>query len=131
MTHRLSVFTPFIVALCCVAFAHAQEVVRKEAPPEIKILVGDIVKAVNGTADDFETFAQARFAPELLKKHSPAERAVLHKRLADTFGQIGINGIRREGPDAPLLMQIKGSKSEGQISVELDLNNPPKILAFE
>src|SRR5918994_7467293 len=101
MTHRLSVFTPFIAVLCCVAFAHAQEVVRKEAPPEIKLLVGEVVQAINGTADDFEKFAQQRFAPELLKKHSAADRAALHKRLSDVFGEVGINGIRREGPDAP------------------------------
>jgi hypothetical protein len=118
-------------ALLAAAPAHAQEVVRKEAPPEIKQLVGAIVQAVNGSADEFESFAQKHFAPELLKKHSAAERASLHGRLSSTFGQIGINGIRREGPDAPLLMQVKGSKSEGQISVELDLSTPPKIVAFE
>lgn len=131
MTTRFPVFTPFIVVLCCAAFAQAQEVVRKEPPPEIKVLVGDIVQAINGGADDFETFAQQRFAPELLQKHTAAERAALHQRLSAAFGKIGINGIRREGPDAPLLMQVKGAKSSGEISVELDAGNPPKIVAFD
>ena len=131
MTNRLPVFTPFIVVLCCVAFAQAQEVVRKEAPPEIKVLIGDVVQAINGTAADFEKFAQQRFTPELLQKHSAAERAALHQRIADSFGKVGINGVRREGPDAPLLLQIKGAKSDGQISMEIDLGNPPKIVAFD
>jgi D-alanyl-D-alanine carboxypeptidase len=131
MTNRLTVFAPFLVVLCCVALAQAQEVVRKQAPPEIKILIGDIVKAINGTADDFERFAQQRFTPELLQKHTAAERAALHGRLSSTFGQVGINGVRREGPDAPLLMMIKGAKSDGEISVEIDDGNPPKIVAFD
>lgn len=131
MRQRIYVFTPFIAMLLCVAFAQAQEVIRKEAPPEIKIMVGDIVKAINGTADDFEKFAQQYFAPELLKKQTASQRAALHKNLSDHFGQIGINGIRREGPDAPLLMMVKGSKAEGQITVEIDSSLPPKILSFE
>jgi CubicO group peptidase (beta-lactamase class C family) len=131
MTSRLSGFTPFVVVLACVAFAQAQEVVRKEAPPEIKVLVGDVVKAINGTTADFEQFAQQRFAPELLKKQTAADRAALHQRLSNAFGQIGINGVRREGPDAPLLLMIKGSKSDGEISIEIDGRTPPKIVAFD
>lgn len=126
------VFTPFLVVLFCVAFAQAQEVIRKEAPPEIKILVGDVVAAVNGSSADFEAFAQKYFAPDLLKKQSAADRVTLHSQLSAKFGKIGINGIRREGMDAPLLMQVKGDKSEGEIVVEIDeTSNPPKILDFE
>jgi D-alanyl-D-alanine carboxypeptidase len=131
MTNRFYVFTPFLVVLCCVAIAQAQEVVRKEAPPEIKILVGDVVQAVNGSAADFEAFAQKHFAAELLKKQSAADRATLHAHLSSKFGKIGINGIRREGPDAPLLMQVKGDKSTGEIIVEIDESTtPPKIVDF-
>jgi D-alanyl-D-alanine carboxypeptidase len=131
MTNRFFVFTPFIVVLFCVAFAQAQEVVRKEAPPQIKVLVGDIVQAVNGSAADFEAFAQKYFAPELLQKASAAERASLHAQLSSKFGKIGINGIRREGPDAPLLMQVKGDKSTGEIVVDIDESGTtPKILEF-
>ena len=131
MANRMFVFTPFLIVLFCVAFAQAQEIVRKEAPPEIKIMVGDIVAAVNGSSSDFEAFAQKYFAPELLKKQSTAERAALHSSLAAKFGKIGINGIRREGMDAPLLMMVKGDKSEGELVVEIDESNmPPKILGF-
>jgi D-alanyl-D-alanine carboxypeptidase len=130
MRNRLYVFTPFIIVLFCVAFAQAQEVIRKEPPPQIKELVGSIVQAVNGSSTDFEAFAQKYFAPELLKKHSAADRAALHGKLSATFGKIGINGIKREGPDGPLMMQVKGDKSSGEILVAIDSSDPPKILEF-
>ena len=131
MSNRMFVFTPFLVVLFCVALAQAQEIIRKEPPPEIKVLVGDIVQAVNGSAADFESFAQKYFAPELLKKHSAADRAALHAQLSAKFGKIGINGIRREGMDAPLLMMVKGDKTEGELVVEIDESTKPlKILDF-
>ena len=119
-------------ALLIAAPLHAQEVVKKEAPPQIKELVGAVVQAVNGSAADFESFAQMYFAPELLKKHSAADRAALHGKLSSTFGKIGINGIRREGPDAPLLMQVTGDKSSGELVVDIDSDTAeqPKILNF-
>ena len=131
MANRIFVFTPFLIVLFCVAFAQAQEVIRKEAPAEIKVLVGDIVAAVNGSSSDFEAFAQKHFAPELLKKQSTDERASLHAHLSAKFGKIGINGIRREGMDAPLLMMVKGDKSEGELVVEIDESSKPaKIIDF-
>ena len=119
-------------AMVVAAPLQAQEVIRKEPPPQIKEMVGAIVQAVNGSAADFESFAQKYFAAELLKKQSAADRAALHARLASTFGKIGINAIRREGPDAPLLMQVKGDKSSGEISVDIDSDTAeqPKIFDF-
>jgi hypothetical protein len=129
MTNRILV--PVLTAtLLAAAPLHAQEVVRKEAPPQIKELVGAVVQAVNGSAAEFESFAQKYFAPELLQKQSAADRAALHGRLSAAFGKIGINGIRRQGPDAPLQMQVKGDKSEGEILVGIDSSDPPKILEF-
>jgi hypothetical protein len=124
MTNRTVVSVALLVTVLVAATLHAQEVVRKEAPPEIRELIAAVVQAVNGSADSFESFAQARFAPELLKQHSRAEREALHRRLSDTFGQIAIGGVRREGPDAPLLLQVKGAKSNGVISVDIDGDTP-------
>ena len=110
------------------ASTHAQVEVRKEAPPEIRQLISAVVQAVNGTTENFETFAQERFAAELLKKHSPADRAALHRKLSDRFGQVAVGAVRREGPDAPLQLQIKGSKSNGVIVIDVD--SSAKILEF-
>lgn len=112
------------------ATAHAQEVVRKEAPPEIRQLIGAVVQAVNGTAEGFESFAQERFAPELLKQQSAVDRRTLHQKLSDTFGQIAVGAVRKEGPDGPMLLQVKGSKADGVIEVEVDSSAAPKIIAF-
>ena len=130
MTNRTVAPTVLALTFLIAATAHAQEVVRKEAPPEIRQLIGAVVQAVNGTAEGFESFAQERFAPELLKQQSAADRRTLHQKLSDSFGQIAVGAVRKEGPDGPMLLQVKGSKGDGVIEVEVDGSAAPKIIAF-
>ena len=130
MTNRTVAPTVLALTFLIAATAHAQEVVRKEAPPEIRQLIGAVVQAVNGTAEGFESFAQERFAPELLKQQSAADRRTLHQKLSDSFGQIAVGAVRKEGPDGPMLLQVKGSKGDGVIEVEVDSSAAPKIIAF-
>jgi hypothetical protein len=111
------------------ASASAQEVIRKEAPPEIRALFQALIQGANGDAAAWEAFAQAHFAPSLLKQQTPEQRAEVHKQITDRFGTIGLNGVRREGPDAPLQAMVKGSKGDGVIRVELDLDSP-KIVSI-
>ena len=130
MTYRTLARASLIVSALFATTVHAQEVVRKEAPPEIRTLIGAVVQAVNGSADNFESFAQERFAPELLKQQSAADRQALHRKLSETFGQISVGAVRKEGPDGPMLLQVKGSKTDGVIIMDLDFSSPPKIVAF-
>ena len=130
MTNRIVAHTLLALTLLVAATAHAQEVVRKEAPPEIRQLIGAVVQAVNGTPENFESFAQERFAPELLQQQSAADRRTLHQKLSDTFGQIAVGAVRKEGPDGPMLLQVKGAKANGVIAVEVDSSATPKIIAF-
>jgi hypothetical protein len=106
------------------ASGFAQEAIRKEAPPEIRTLFQAMVKGANGDAAAWESFAQAHFTDALLKKQTPAQRAELQKQIADRFGTISIGAARREGPDAPLQVMVKGSKADGTIVVDLDLDSP-------
>lgn len=122
----------FVLALMAVTFTatngFAQEIVRKEAPPEIRALFQAMVAGANGDAAAWESFAQAHYTAELLKKETPAQRAELHKKIADKFGTIAINGVRRE-MEGPLQVMVKGSKTEGTISVDLDFGSS-KIFAI-
>ena len=109
--------------------ASAQDVVRREAPPEIRTLFQELVTGANGDAAGWEAFAQAHYSPALLKKETPEQRAAIHKQINDRSGSIGLNGVRREGPDAPLQAMVKGSKAEGIIRIELDFDTP-KIVSI-
>ena len=120
--HRPVQLFVIVFALFVSATASAQEVVRKEAPPEIRALFQAFTAGANGDAAAWESFAQAHFTAELLKKQTPAERATVHQQIAERFGTIGINGIRRE-MDGPLQVIVKGSKSEGEVSVDLDFGS--------
>ena len=130
MTYRTLAHISLIIAALFATTVHAQEVVRKEAPPEIRTLISAVVQAVNGSADNFESFAQERFAPELLKQQSAADRQALHRKMSEAFGQISVGAVRKEGPDGPLLLQVKGSKSDGVIEVEVDSSAQPRITFF-
>ena len=107
------------LALGVATLASAQELVRKEAPPEIRALFQALAQGANGDAAAWESFAQAHFTPELLKKQTPAQRAEVQQQIAARFGTIGINAVRRE-MEGPLQVMVKGSKAEGTILVDLD-----------
>jgi hypothetical protein len=122
----ISLRVPVLLIAFAFAFAansFAQEVVRKEAPPEIRALFQALVAGANGDAAAWESFAQAHYTEALLKKETPAQRAETHRKIQDQFGSIGINGIRRE-MDGPLQVMVKGSKAEGTIAVDLDFDKP-------
>lgn len=105
----------------------AQEVVRQGPPPEVRALIDAVVQAVNGNAEAWEAFAQARFAPSLLQQQTREQRADQHRRIVDRFGSIALNGVRREGPEAPMLFNIKGAMDAGIIEVATE-GMPPKIV---
>lgn len=129
--HRLLCVFVTLVAVWFVTASPvaAQVVVRQEAPSEIRILVQALATAANGDAAAWETFAQAHYAPALLKRETAAQRAAFHAELAGTFGTVTITGVRREGPDAPLQVMVDGAKGRGTIRVALD-GDSPKISAL-
>ena len=109
----------------------AQQVVRTGAPPEIRALVDSVLQAVNsGSADAWEAFAQARYAPSLLQKQTRDQRAEQYRQIADRFGTVAMEAVRRQGPDAPLELQVKGSKSSGTIAVDIDGGATPHIISL-
>jgi D-alanyl-D-alanine carboxypeptidase len=130
MLLRNTAFSVIAVFAAAVSLS-AQQAVRQQAPPEIRALVDAVVQAVNGgSADAWEAFAQERYTPALLKAQTPAQRAEEYRRIADRFGTAAINGVRREGPDAPLQLMIKGSKGAGSIVVDIDGGATPRIVSL-
>src|ERR671912_559330 len=107
------------LALGVATLASAQEVVRKEAPPEIRALFQALTEGANGDAAAWDVFAKAHYTDELFKKETPAQRAEIQKKIQDKFGTISIGAIRRE-MDGPLQVMVKGSKAEGTLIVDLD-----------
>ncbi len=110
----------------------AQETRRAGPPPEVRELFDALLAAVNGgSAETWEAFAQARFTPEWLKKQSRDDRARLYQQIVDRFGTIAIGGVMRAGPDAPMRMNIKGSKASGVIVLEMDEGTPRRIIDLQ
>lgn len=120
--------TLVIVCLIAVAAPAAQEVRRGGPPPEVRAVFEALLAALNGGSEDaWEAFAQARFSPSFLQQQSRDERAKLYRQIVDKFGAVAIESVRRQGPDAPLQMNIKGSKADGTIALALSTDSPPRI----
>ena len=120
-----------VVFVAAAVSLSAQQAVRQSAPPEIRELVDAVVTAANsGSADAWESMAQARFAPSLLQQQSREQRAAQYQQIADRFGTIAINGIRRQGPDAPLQMMVKGSKASGTIIIDVEGDTTSRIVSL-
>jgi D-alanyl-D-alanine carboxypeptidase len=112
-------YLPITMVLAVTVVSPAQQVVRDGPPPEIRALVDATVQALNADARAWEAFAQARFAAALLQKQSPEERARAHAQLAGELGTVALERVMREGPDAPLLLHLKGVKASGAIELVL------------
>lgn len=68
-----------LLAVACVLLISVPGVstrqVRTGPPPEIRQLIDAVVQAMNsGSAESWEAFAQARYAPELLTKQTVVQR---------------------------------------------------------
>jgi hypothetical protein len=119
---------PFAFLLAFVALPDAQEGIRTGPPPEIRALVDAVLKALDGDAAGWETMAKERFSADHLKKTSAADRKQLFDKIRADFGKLTFERAVREGPDAPLHLQVKGSTgATGRISLEIDGGSPPKI----
>ena len=100
--------------------------------PGVRLVLDAFVKAVNtGSAEQYEAMAKEHFAPALLAKQTPQQRAAGYKRLTSEFGTITVEGVRREGPDAPLRLSTKGSTGvTGVIILTLEPEAPFRIAAM-
>jgi D-alanyl-D-alanine carboxypeptidase len=130
-SHEAARFTIAAVLVAAGVTLSAQQVVRQQAPPEIRALVDAVIKAVNsGSADAWEAFAQERYATALLQSQTAAQRAEEYRRITDRFGSVELDGVRREGPDAPLQLMVDGSKAAGAIVVDIDGGAPLRIVSL-
>lgn len=130
MVLRYSLHSLLLVCALVAGQAFADQV-RTGPPPEIRALFDAFTQAMNsGSADAWEAFVQARFAPALAEKTTPQQRAQMYAMLAKDFGTITIERVNREGPDAPLQLNVKGSNGNGVFILGIDGSSPPRIVSF-
>jgi hypothetical protein len=95
-------------ALLVMPGASVQVVKTGGPPPAIRAIIDGLVQSVNGgNADAWEAYAQERFSPELLKKQTAEERRLQLERIRAEFGSVTIGAIERQGPSAPLELNVK------------------------
>lgn len=110
----------FSLLLATAVAAPAAPIAQTGPPPEIRALIEGFIQAVNGDEAAWEAYAQTRYTPALLKAQGPQERAALHRQIVDRFGAVSRGPVRREGPEGPLEISVKGTKAEGVIAVHVD-----------
>jgi D-alanyl-D-alanine carboxypeptidase len=100
-------------------------------PPAVRAIIEGLLGAVNnGTADDWEKYAQERFSAELLQKQSVEDRRQLFERIRTQFGTVTPGAVNRQGPAAPLELTVKGTRASGVIVIGLDNTSPPRVTSL-
>ena len=79
-------------------------------------MIQGVVAAANGDDAAWAAYEQKYFAPELLKTR-PAD---LHKQIVDHFGTVAVDRVNRMGPNAPLLLNVAGSRASGTIVISIN-----------
>ena len=88
MTRRTLRFAVLFLAVAVGAAAQQ----RQGPPPEMRALLDAVVAAVNGgSADAWNAFVEARFAPALAQKITRQQRDQMYQQIAADFGTIALN----------------------------------------
>jgi len=109
------------VVMMMAAPAAAQE--QMGPPPELRKNLDAFQKGFNETAADYEVMAKATFSPTFYKSQTVEQRAAAYKTMRAAFGTIQFQRVERDGPDAPLVIEVKGSTATGTFWIDLDENH--------
>lgn len=102
-----------------------------QARPEIRKLLDATTAALNGTAEEFERYAQEWYAKELLAKWTSEERRAFLERLRGDFGKIDMPMVRRDS-DARLQARISGTTgTTGALILDITPEAPHRITGVE
>jgi hypothetical protein len=95
-------------------------------PPEVKERIQAFTAALNsGSSDRWEKMAAAHFGKTLLARLDEARRRQLFESLRADFGTVTVGQVTREGPEAPLRLQVTGSNGQrGVIELALEPERP-------
>jgi D-alanyl-D-alanine carboxypeptidase len=81
----------------------------------------------SGKPERFEAMAQERFAPALLARRTPAERAQMVARIRGDFGTMTLGGIRNVN-DEQVIVTVRGSTGmAGRIQLSVEPAAPHRI----
>jgi len=118
--HRLMIGAVLALAAFATSAA-AQEVVVTGPPPVLRARLDAFLKAFNsGDAEQFEKMAAAGFTARYLKSQTADERKKAYLKMRADFGTIGFERVERNGPDEPLVINVKGSVASGTMTIDLD-----------
>ena len=110
-----------VLLMGAAAPAMAQEVVVTGPPPELRKNLDAFQQAFNtGDADAFEAMAKATYTPQYYKSQTADERKAAFKKMHTAFGSIKFERVERNGPDAPLLISVKGATASGTCVIDID-----------
>lgn len=105
----------------CATPAAAQDVVVTGPPPELRKNLDGFQKAFNsGNPSEYEAMAKATFTPEFYKRQTADERKAWHAKTLKQLGTIAFTRVERNGPEAPLEIQVKGSVAPSVFWIDID-----------
>jgi CubicO group peptidase (beta-lactamase class C family) len=107
--------------------AHAQQAGESQQAAVAKAFFDALA---TGNAERFEAMARDRFAPALLARRTPAERAQMVERIRGDFGTMTLGGIRNTN-DAQMVLIVRGSTGmAGRIQLTVEPAPPYRIASL-
>ena len=106
----------------------AQDEVTPGPPPNIRTLIEAFVAGLNGTPEVWQATVEALFDEEFARRHSADEHRALYDRLRSRFGTVTVDRVRRDEPEAPLDLEVRGSTGDiGVITLGIVESTRPRI----
>lgn len=117
-----------VAAALSTASAHAQD----GPPPGLRTRIRGLIEAIN-TADRaaFEKLAADAYTAAWLESRTMDEHWTFVTRIRDEFGTVKATTVERDGPAAPLMIAIEGSKGvKGTLEVGVEDGDPYRITSL-
>ena len=115
---RRSILGFFLLALTGIASAQS---------PAMRERMSGTVRAINGTAEEFESYAKEGFAKSLLDKETAAQRRKWFETVRAEYGTLQPGRAAREDP-MRVRLQFTGTKKNGALILDHEAD-PVALLA--
>jgi CubicO group peptidase (beta-lactamase class C family) len=95
--------------------------------PAIRARIDSLLAAFNGSAEDYEAYAQSALTPEALGRSDAAKRQRTHAMVRKDFGKLTVRGVDRVS-DTRLEIEIEGATGErGGLTLDIEPTPPHRI----
>ena len=97
--------------------------------PAMRERLEGTIRALNGTAEEFETYSKDGYAKSLLEKETVEQRRKLFETIRNEYGTLQPGRAARESPTL-VRLGVTGTKKPGTLIIEHEVEPPHRITSL-